>query len=87
MENIDDSEFIHFMVFKIWLLDLLAPNTLPELPTRVEMEIQKSQQDRRDAQPTVTEELKNKSDEDSMMEPIQSEIAESEIVDIDFEFE
>jgi len=57
------------------------------LPTRVEMEIQKSQQDRRDAQPTVTEELKNKSDEDSMMEPIQSEIAESEIVDIDFEFE
>ena len=75
------------MVFKIWLLDLLAPNTLPELPTRVDMEIQKSQQDRLDAQPTVTAELKNKSDEDSMMEPIQSEIAGSEIVDIDFEFE
>ena len=51
------------------------------------MEIQKSQQDRLDAQPTVTAELKNKSDEDSMMEPIQSEIAGSEIVDIDFEFE
>ncbi|XP_046633017.1 phosphorylated adapter RNA export protein-like [Daphnia pulicaria] len=58
---------------------LPAPNTLPELPTRVELEMQKSQQD---AQPTATEPLM-KSDNETMMEqqPIQSEIAESEVLD------
>jgi hypothetical protein len=60
-------------------LDFLAPNTLPELPTRVELEMQKSQQD---TQPTATEPLM-KSDNETMMEqqPIQSEIAESEVLD------
>lgn len=62
-------------------LSLSSANTLPELPTRAELEIQKSQ---RDSQVVLTEGMKPQA---ATVEPIDSEIAENEVVDIQFDCE